>query len=84
MIKKDAAELERVEFESVVEKSSCRPPITVNYDYECDDIYERVTAFERKKIPITIETFKQLEFWKQLASQSKGGYENETVIFFAT
>lgn len=54
-------------------------PLTVLYDVEPNDVYERVTAFHRKKAPVSFKTEKQMETYKKLVNQSKGSYDKEKV-----
>lgn len=58
-----------------------RLPITVNYEIETDDVYELVTAFERKIArPVkAYEAYKQREMVIKLARQSEGSYDEDNV-----
>ena len=60
----------------------CHPPITVNFKVEYDDVYERVTAFERKKVVQSKEAFDQQELCKTQAQNSKGIYDVDEVSLF--
>lgn len=58
------------------------PPIIVQYKVEDDDVYEKVSAFERKMVPMTYEASNQLRLWKQLAPKSEGIYDAAAVSFY--
>lgn len=54
-------------------------PLTVAFDVEPNDVYERVSAFHRKETPMNYKTGKQMELYKKLAAQSKGNYDKVAV-----
>lgn len=56
------------------------PPITVQYDVADNDVFEKVTAFERKKTPMSSTALVEIKLWKQLTMKSKGSYDVEEVI----
>lgn len=58
-----------------------RPPITINYNRPSDDVYEKVTQFERKKPLLSDAVKKTTELMKKLAKKSKGSYDEVTKSF---
>lgn len=61
-------------------QDNINPPLFVDFNVEVDDEFERVTQFERKKIPMSAAMVKQRKALEKLAEQSKGSFNVEKVI----
>lgn len=63
------------------EENSLHLPFNIQYDRP-NDVYEKVSQFERKNDVMSWETKKKFDKMKNLASKMNGNYNAETVCFF--
>lgn len=56
-----------------------RPPIFVNFDVPYDNVFEKITDFERKPISMSSAQVRRREFMLKMANESISSYDSETV-----